>query len=195
MQTCNIDDLNSTIVGCDQVAGMERKVYIIPREDYLLATKTFSTDNHFLKSIALPTGSSAFSLKMAENQVIDKITGATNDAMLEEYTPEITCYAGNDTGSRFVVNAMANNLFVVITEQKFKGINNLDAFMVHGTTAGLKANVTRDSGAMSNLNVVTFTTFDNSKETTPPLSFTTNENTDTYAADKAYLEALLTPAS
>lgn len=193
---CDSVEMTDSDIPCDVIAGMERDMYVIPFDDWKTATLTWNdATEKYLNAIVLASGKQAYKVRNQPSQIGAKVNSQISDAKTLEYTTEITGYLTNDTNGKITAQYLGTNEVVVIAEQKYKGTLKNEAFQVFGTTGGLRATQAQDSATNKNLLVMTFATQEGVMESKPPVTFTTDETADTYTADKAYLEALLTPAS
>jgi len=179
---------------CNVPKGLEQTVYILSRSAFNSAAVTYDTTGIYINGITLlaASGDRAYRAQQIPNMTKRAIESAIGDDGRIEFTPTITIQTPSDAAGVLVAEFLQNNEVVVFVEQKFKGTLNNAAFAAIGVTAGLKALPSIAEG--SNEIIIPLAPSDNAKETVLSYFYTTNEAADTLAADRASLEALLTPA-
>ena len=195
MYDCATSKLNDATMPCVVPDGMARNSYVYLYEDFLQSNPTYAADPaNIIKSFTLPSGSQGYKVRTLAGQTMRSVAGAEGDDGMTNYVPTITVQVPNTPADTEVVAGLASNELVVITEQKAKSTNNIAAFEIQGLGGGLKATApVIEEG--KNFWSLPLTNLASSPEKAPHSFFTTDEATDTYTADKAYLEATLTPAS
>lgn len=192
LEDCSIDNVKDISMPCAVVKGLERSGFFYDRSEFLQATGvTYDTTEMYLKTFVMPVGAEGYKFTLQPGQVKRAVAGAASDAGETNFVPTITIQEENNATGNLNVASLAGREWIVIVEQKEKGTDNLAAFEVHGLKAGLKATAPAIEEGMNKW-TVPLTNMDDSQETAPHIFFTTDETSDSYIADLAYLEATLT---
>lgn len=143
-------ELSDITIQCEMTDGYESLGYIVPRSDidYAAIKRGYTDDdikygNNVITQIALKDGKKGFYIAQLKNAFADT-TASLNVGDYRSTFNNTVSFKLFGTGPKAaeIVGALANDEYVVILEQKEKGVNGEAAFRVFGITNGLTATAT-----------------------------------------------------
>lgn len=153
------------------VGGIEQDVLIINSNDIDRTATTFDATNPVLiTNLALKDGKTAYKLTGVKQS-----NGKACELVKKENAPDKFKHTFNgvifnpSAANKKQASALSKGAkYVVVVEQKWKGVNSLDAFEVLGINSGLELmTMTNDSRANDNMIMFTLASADGFEETEP----------------------------
>lgn len=127
-------------------AGLETKAIIINRRDIDLTALT--TSGASVTNISLISGATGFSISWIKQLGSSTTTFAANDSGVDSFNQGFACRVfGQGTSDAERIKELASGEFVIVTETKWKGQANIEAFKVYGLENGLR----KSEGSASSL--------------------------------------------
>lgn len=195
---CDILD-GDLLADCEAkpVGGAEPLLWLIPKEDWNNAVKTFDGTNKLvLRTIVLATGAQAFKFLVFKRTHKPRFTNKDNDYgtyYLHELVSGIQVW---NNATKAQIAGLADNYYVAIVENVQKSGDAV--FEVYGAGNGLRVQdgAVRDLAANEGVYTLTMANDADRYEPNIPLSFAVEVSTAyNYNATKAAIVALETPAT
>lgn len=197
---CSILD-GDILASCDNkpVGGAEPLIWVLTREDWNNAVKTYDTDNKLIvTNIALATGKRAYQWLVFKNAHKPRFTQKDNEFGVNYLHELVSAVQVWDNETKAQILGLADNKYVFIVENVQKTGDAV--FEIYGAGQGLRSQdgAVRDLAANGGIYTLTMANDAEFLEPQPPLSFVKTSGSPaafSYAATKAAVVALITPAA
>lgn len=148
MNFCSyLSEINNIDVQCDLKDGFENVGWIVSRSDVDFASikKGYKTDypSTVITQLALKDGKKGKYIKQLKDPFQDTTTALSVGDFRNTFTNTVSFKIfGNSPEYAKIVNGLASDEFIIILEQKEKGVNGESAYRVFGLDNGLTATAT-----------------------------------------------------
>lgn len=174
-------------IDCDAlpIGGLESDLVIINRADVDVDSVTFDASNRIkMTNLQLKSGKTGYGVAGVKQSNGKLYSLVVKENTYDKFTHGIRFTIFNPSAAlKLQLQNMVGGSFVAVVNQKWKGVDNVDAFEVLGYDAGLKLSVvTNDSNANDNSILVELASESNFEERNVPYTLLETDYATTLTA-------------